>query len=493
MSIVRKIADLPRAAVVAAGDQFTIWRNGRTYQADLSLILTYIGLVAKGDKGDRGEKGDQGIQGNPGIKGDTGATTANFDTTPLAATGTPTPRLLPDREADFVNVKNFGARLDGTDDTVAFNLARGAVPRHGTAEVPAGQYNLQSVPTSGSLFPILWKLTGNSFGSGTVPVEGIGGDVIESFLGEQGGKWFSKQQTNPDEQGVVRIDHKVTHTGGTDGATIPTLQVNTIVPAGPPLLNYVWANRNVMTISATGPGQHVALATTTLRPADALADGRGPRSVMWPFYIEARDKTGQPANISGPMVLAEMDMVGNGDDPAPGQRILAHFIIAKDDQALAPMRVAQGVVIGTNDAGPTASKSRMGVGFQLQTPFDIAAFDTVPATSIGDAPAFRMASGQRIAFDGIGANTFGYTRSMYYDSGQLTYRTQNGPVFQIGDGGELAAFGSVTTPILNIPDVTAPTGTSDPSGNLYDVRFNSQYIYRKTSSGWLRYPVGSTF
>ena len=62
------------------------------------------------------------------------------DFIPVIAEGTDVPRMLKDRFADVVNVKDFGAKGDGvTDDTEAFKAALGA---GSVAFVPEGQYKI---------------------------------------------------------------------------------------------------------------------------------------------------------------------------------------------------------------------------------------------------------------------------------------------------------------------------------------------------------------
>lgn len=58
----------------------------------------------------------------------------------IIATGTTTPRTLLERFADYVNVKNFGARGDGiSDDTAAIQAAIDKYP-HGEVRFPRGTY-----------------------------------------------------------------------------------------------------------------------------------------------------------------------------------------------------------------------------------------------------------------------------------------------------------------------------------------------------------------
>lgn len=64
----------------------------------------------------------------------------------VTATGTTTPRTLPDRFADAVSVKDFGAVGDGVaDDTAAFNSAHASLPANGgQIYVPPGTYKVST-------------------------------------------------------------------------------------------------------------------------------------------------------------------------------------------------------------------------------------------------------------------------------------------------------------------------------------------------------------
>lgn len=292
-------------------------------------------------------------------------------------------------------------------------------------------------------------MSGNSYTGGQLPVVAIGSDIVEIFLGEQGGKFFGKRSTNSDDQGVLRIDQTITHQGGEIGSTIPTFQTSTfIVGAGGPLNNYVWAVRHQLKSKAFGPGQHVGLSSTVRRPADALVDGKGPRSPIWPLCLELRDLTEKPANIAGPLIVAEWDMMGNGGDPN-NQRIIHHMILQKHNPDGAAMRVGAGSVIGSNDTGPIQASSFLGVGYQVQVPIDRAAFDASSATTLPGAAAFKMREGQIMTLDGDpGA---GFNRCLGAAGGRLFYCVVGKDVFKISDTGQVMAQGGIVEPIGKTP------------------------------------------
>ena len=76
-------------------------------------------------------------------------TTTPFTTFAFAATGAPTPagnRTTPDRLAEIKNVKDFGAKGDGTDDTAAIQAAINwtSGPDRGTIFFPKGGYTISA-------------------------------------------------------------------------------------------------------------------------------------------------------------------------------------------------------------------------------------------------------------------------------------------------------------------------------------------------------------
>src|SRR5262245_46793798 len=86
--------------------------------------------------------------GPPGTaQADTAFTNFSF-----AAAGAPTARTMPDRLLDVINVKDWGAKGDGTtDDYTAIQLAinkcitlDGMTPRGGTVFFPSGGYRLSA-------------------------------------------------------------------------------------------------------------------------------------------------------------------------------------------------------------------------------------------------------------------------------------------------------------------------------------------------------------
>lgn len=390
-------------------------------------------------------------------------------------------RSLKERAQDRVNVKDYGAKLDGSDDVVAFSAARAKVNDSGTIDVPPGNFNLSPV-TGGPATPILWRMSGNKYASGSA-ITGIGNDVLETMY--DGSKAFFKTtNTTQNRTPTLRIDHRLDYSGGTDGITVSAFKVNQFVD-NQLLSDYAWSNSTTLISSARGPGQHVATASQAVRPANALSDGRGPRAQLWGLYTEARDNTNQGSAQGGSMVGHELDLYLNGADPG-NHRILLQLAFARSVQSGPKARVGKGITLGSNDSylgyGPS-DWSHLGTGIEVTSGWDVAAVDTSTGFPINGAPAIKLGGGQVLAFDG---STDGYNRGLTYGGGLLAYKVQGISVFTLTDAGRGYFQGGI-----NIPDQAAPISTSDPAGNVGDIRYSGQYIYRKTTSDWLRYS-GST-
>lgn len=92
--------------------------------------------------------------------------------TNITATGSTTARSLPNRFADVVNVKDFGAKGDGVaDDTSSLNAAIAAAQTGSKSMYfPAGVYKITSQLTSitGGTYTKSWSITGAGIGASTI-------------------------------------------------------------------------------------------------------------------------------------------------------------------------------------------------------------------------------------------------------------------------------------------------------------------------------------
>jgi hypothetical protein len=116
----------------------------------------------------------------------TGSVTINrlFNSAPTAATNTPVARRLGDRLADYVNVKDYGAALDGqTNDTNAIQAAWAAAGGR-AVQLPAGTAAIATPPDA---------LSGRFRGEGQLRT----GD------GFRRARMFARRSTEPARYGVL--------------------------------------------------------------------------------------------------------------------------------------------------------------------------------------------------------------------------------------------------------------------------------------------------
>ena len=128
-----------------------------------------------------------------------------------------------------VNVKDFGAVLNGTtDDSAAFTSAYSATPNGGVLLVPPGGFNAPEFNTAGETGNKIWRFTGNSYGTGTFPVGGGGTDIVETLYPGNGSAslaWFRSQTTN-DGPPLLRADQNFTASGTQSGYVVSNLNLN---------------------------------------------------------------------------------------------------------------------------------------------------------------------------------------------------------------------------------------------------------------------------
>lgn len=158
-----------------------------------------------------------------------------FLTWPFAATGSSATRTLPDRLADVINVKDYGATGNGvTDDTnavqAAINAAFGSsASPHGSSNAtqnkplffPAGNYNVSGGLTFTSVSG--GRISGASFGATQIIRSNTGGPVISAVEGFENcviERMFITGPARSSNSGTIGFDLDWTGSGvGIDGNT----------------------------------------------------------------------------------------------------------------------------------------------------------------------------------------------------------------------------------------------------------------------------------
>ena len=226
-----------------------------------------------------------------------------------------------------LNVRDYGAVLDGvTDDFAAFQGAYTAAKNWQSITVPAGGVNVTG-PTlvrgsGGGTNANLWKLDGNSFNIGAIPVTILGdGDVTETFDGRVS---FRKQiTTSTNGYAVVEITNINANPSFPAGDVTSSLIVNATASAG--CGGHTWPLNVTLTTRSAG-NEEVSIASTVIR------SGAG---ATWQYFGQTIDETGVAPNASSANVAFEMDITANGPEasstgyaPYNGGRAFITFVPA---------------------------------------------------------------------------------------------------------------------------------------------------------------------
>lgn len=238
------------------------------------------------------------------------------------STGTTTARSLAARGADWINVKDFGAVLNGvTDDSTAIASAYAATPANGIIKVPSGGWELASFPTvTGAK---LWQLTGNTYGTGSQPVFNTGDDTLETIL--TGQRAWARTATLSTTKGPLRSDFTLNSTS--PGSISSNIQLNGYVLQNPTSVGVygLWNVNSVLTVegidASSGNAQHVGVASSVF-----IKNKSAP--LTWGMYSQVWDQSGFGNNL----ISGEFDLTTNGPDgaatnynPGVGGRVGFHF------------------------------------------------------------------------------------------------------------------------------------------------------------------------
>jgi hypothetical protein len=314
------------------------------------------------------------------------------------ATGATTSRAAQDRTAEIINVKDYGAVLNGTtDDTAAWFSARAKALADGSIVVPRGRQFVNTAPTTGPATPVLWRYDGNYLGAaGTTPVSGMGIDVVETFYG---GKYFARGNSFAGVAPVLRIDQVINHSTGIAGTNSTSLALNTSASGASP--EGVFGFNSTIINTKTAGGDVVAVSGYANRnPGAGVLN-------QWGANFYAQDTTNQPSSAAGSAVGIEVGVIVNADDDEPpGLRVVIDAVGAKANSGGPNAVVQWGIRCGPSAGLPGVTFGRHYSAFG---PFNSAAFSTENAVQAAGANAIWLATGHRIALDTAGTSGAAHT------------------------------------------------------------------------------------
>jgi hypothetical protein len=364
-------------------------------------------------------------------------------------------RAAQDRDRDLINIKDFGAAVDGTThDEVAIGNALASLVNQQAVWFPGGSTPITwgSVQGTTPTTPVLFKCDGTQSGGSTILQaynRNNKGDVFESFSG--GVKFFAKRSAEPNSGGVVRIEYTNSNSGGTQGFV------------GAPL-NVVAADNTGAVLSTLGI--NVSFNSNSNQTAGGWPQNVGinasvkKNGVAWTNALHGSvdDTQNLPSSTGGTGVAIETRLTSNGVDDAfngqmygtVGTRIGYHMSLSEYSSSGAlPCEIAVGFWIsGTTNAIIKSAYSLANSvrGYQ--------ALDTrgaaVPSGYTDPYAGVRMLAGQIVDFNGGPALNSNAGASLQYTT----------------TGGNRLRYNVGTTEVFSISDVGAVTLAADPAAAL---------------------------
>ena len=397
-------------------------------------------------------RGPPGPAGPPGPPGSATGT--------VIATGSTTPRLLEDRAADWQNVKDFGAKLDGTTgvDGPAIGAALTALKPHEAVFFPGGNASIVwgSVQGTTPTIPVHFLADGTTSG-GNPMVQAFSrtgkGDLFETYY--SGTKYLAIESANADAQGPLRVDFKNAASPGTNGFVSTPIVVNTSDYSG--AKTSIWGVHVSFDSYSTqfptgGWPQHVGISSSVKKHGTSWLAG---------IHVTAEEDSNRPSSANSALLAMELGHHANGDDDTglpgtPGVRIGIHLsqseqLPAGDFTPGVPVLLPAVFGMGYNLDGSTnaITKTAYGVtGVQTYQVFD-ARTATVPPGYTSPVAALRMDPGQIVDFNGASTATLAGWKGnagayLQYRSGKLYYVVAGVDKWSVDASGNMRCAGTVT-------------------------------------------------
>ena len=367
------------------------------------------------------------------------------------ATGTTASRSAQDRSAEWVNVKDSGAPLNGTAfDGNAINAALARIRANQAINFPSGGTSYAGISTTPAT-PVHWILDGVTLGTSSTPVQQFQrtnlGDLVENYYNGQ--KIYWKTSANVDSPGMLRLDYRLDQAGGSVGVISIPISVNARDNAG--AVTSMWGlNVNMDSYSqqsTSGLGsnwpQNVGANLTIKKHGAAWAAG---------FHITALDDQNLPSSTAGSLLGAEIGYHVNAADDAfsgstfgnAGTRSIMHLAYSVQTGTTAS-ELAAGIQF-TGDAYAVA-KSVIGVGIGCLTYQVLDTRGAVAPSGYGSPVAgLRMLHDQIVDFNGGAAlNSAAGNYLQYRTATQRLYYVVAGvDQWSIDASGNVRARGTVT-------------------------------------------------
>ena len=371
---------------------------------------------------------------------------------PVVATGSTQPRAVADRFGDWVNVKDFGAKLNGTAgvDGPAIGAALATLQPQESLYFPGGNASIVWGSAQGTIpsTPVRFLVDG-TLSSGAPMLQAFNrnnkGDVFETF--NSGLKILSKASAEVDSAGVLRIDHTNTGSVGSAGFISTPIRVNATDWTG--AVDSMWGVHVALTSKSnqTPWPQNVGVSSTVLKFGFGWVAG---------MHITASDRQNLPSSTGGTMLGMEIGYHTNAADDTLngsafggiGTRMGLHLSLSEENGAgVLPAQISFGILADGTTSSLTKSVYAVSQFMHTYQVLD-ARGATVPAGYTDPLAAVRMLHEQIVDFNGgaaLNSNAGNYLQYTTTGTARLRY--------MVG-----------ATERFTLPD-TKPTVTGSRAGN----------------------------
>jgi hypothetical protein len=204
-----------------------------------------------------------------------------------------------------------------------------------------------------------------------------------------------------------------------------------------PVGQNIWANRNELFYRSPTPTNtrtsYIAAASHTVAFSDRGTATGAPE--LWAHLMELSDQTGHPSSVAGQALTLEVDLGCAGADDANKRQIIVAVGATYNYPTNPSSEITTGIAIVSGDPGAVFKNQLV-----LAGNFNRSGIDFTSSTSIGNAPAIWLATGQSIAFDSAKNLQFLWSaaRSRY------EFQWLGASHWSLNPAGDMTVFGTAT-------------------------------------------------
>jgi len=204
-----------------------------------------------------------------------------------------------------------------------------------------------------------------------------------------------------------------------------------------PVGQNIWANRNELFYRSPTPTNtrtsYIAATSHTLAFTDRGTAAGAPQ--IWAHLMECSDHTGHPSSVGGQLLTLEVDIGAAGLDDANNRAAVVVVGATYNYPTNASSEFTSGISVSSGDAGATFKDQ-----LTLAGKFNRAGINFTQSTSVGNAPAIWLNTGQSIAFDNAANMQFRWSAA----NSRYEFQWLGSPHWSLNPAGDVTVTGTET-------------------------------------------------